>query len=175
MNNVFIGCEASLRAGEHFHHVLWIHFSGATAKLGPIQRLMRFIDRTHLDTHARTRTRTHTRAHTRTRTHTHTHTRAHTHAHARTHAHAHTRARTHTHTHARAVGLYWTCDKPVAGTATYTTLNKHMNIHAFSGIRRCERSNQEPADLCLRPRGHWVNRSLNFVGKELNNRCNTLN
>jgi hypothetical protein len=56
------------------------------------------------------------------------------------------------------VGLLWTSDQPVAETSTYTgqhnTETQETNIHALSGIRTRDPSNQAAADLRLRPRGY---------------------
>jgi hypothetical protein len=57
------------------------------------------------------------------------------------------------------VGLLWTSDQPVAEACTYTgkhnIYTQETNIHAQSGIRTRDPSNQAAADLCLRMRGHW--------------------
>jgi hypothetical protein len=63
-------------------------------------------------------------------------------------------------THTRhMVGLLWTSDQPVAETFTYTGQHNiytlETNIHARSGTRPRDPSNQVAADLRLRPRGHW--------------------
>jgi hypothetical protein len=56
------------------------------------------------------------------------------------------------------VGLLWTSDQPVSETSTYTgqhnTETQGTNIHALSGIRTRDPSNQAAADLRLRPRGY---------------------
>jgi hypothetical protein len=69
----------------------------------------------------------------------------------------------HTHTIRHTVGLLWTSDQPVAETATYTGQHnieaQKTNIHAPSGIRTRDPSNQAAADLCLRSRGHWNRQS----------------
>jgi hypothetical protein len=58
------------------------------------------------------------------------------------------------------VGLLWTGDQPVAMASVYTgqhnTETQQTNIHALSGIRIRDPSNQAAADLRLRPRGHRV-------------------
>jgi hypothetical protein len=65
----------------------------------------------------------------------------------------------HTHTHIHTVRILWTGDQPVAETSTYTgqhnIYTQQTNIHAPSGIRTRNPSNQAAADLRLRPRGHW--------------------
>jgi len=44
----------------------------------------------------------------------------------------------------------------VAQVTTYTTQpTKDINIHALSMIQIHSRKNEVPADLCLRPQGHW--------------------
>jgi hypothetical protein len=47
------------------------------------------------------------------------------------------------------VGLLWTSDQPVAEASTYTGQHnietQQRNIHALSGIRTCEPSNQAVA------------------------------
>jgi hypothetical protein len=57
-----------------------------------------------------------------------------------------------------AVGLLWTSDQPVSETSTCTGQHnietQETNIHAFSGIRTRDPSNQAAADLRLRPRGY---------------------
>jgi hypothetical protein len=56
-------------------------------------------------------------------------------------------------------GLLWTSGQPVAKASTYTRQHniqtQETNIHALSGIRTHDPSNQAAADLRLRPRGHW--------------------
>jgi hypothetical protein len=56
------------------------------------------------------------------------------------------------------VGLLWTSDQPVAEASTYTVQHnietQETNIHALSGIRTRDPSNQAAADLRLRPRDH---------------------
>jgi hypothetical protein len=56
------------------------------------------------------------------------------------------------------VGLLWTSDQPVAEISTCTGQHnietQQTNIHAFSGIRTRDPSNQAAADLRLRPRGY---------------------
>jgi hypothetical protein len=56
------------------------------------------------------------------------------------------------------VGLLWTSDQPVAEASTYTGQHnietQETNIHALSGIRTRDPSNQAAADLRLRPRGY---------------------
>jgi hypothetical protein len=62
------------------------------------------------------------------------------------------------------VGLVWTSDQPVSETSTCTGQHnietQVTNIHALSGIRTLDTSNQAAADLRLRPRGYrlayWV-------------------
>jgi hypothetical protein len=53
------------------------------------------------------------------------------------------------------VGLLWTSDQPVAEASNYTGQHyietQETNIHALSGIRTRDPSNQAAADLCLRP------------------------
>jgi hypothetical protein len=55
-------------------------------------------------------------------------------------------------------GLLWSSDQPVAEASTYTGLHniqtQETNIHAFSGIRTRDSSNQAVADLRIRPPGH---------------------
>jgi hypothetical protein len=62
------------------------------------------------------------------------------------------------------VGLLWTSGQPVAEASTYTGQHnietQETNIHALSGIRTCDPSNQAAADLRLRPRGHRGRLSL---------------
>jgi hypothetical protein len=57
------------------------------------------------------------------------------------------------------VGLLWTSDQPVAEASTYTgqhnIYTQETNIHATSGIRIRDPSNEATANLRLRPRGHW--------------------
>jgi hypothetical protein len=57
------------------------------------------------------------------------------------------------------VGLLWTSYEPVAEASTYTRQHnietQETNIHALSGIRTCDPSNQAAADLRLRPCGYW--------------------
>jgi hypothetical protein len=61
------------------------------------------------------------------------------------------------HTYRHTVGLFWTSDQPVAETSTYTGQHniqkQETNIHAPSGIRARDPSNQAAAHLHLRPRG----------------------
>jgi hypothetical protein len=56
------------------------------------------------------------------------------------------------------VGLLWTSHQPVAETSTCTGQHnietQETNIHAISGIRTRDPSNQAAADLRLRPRGY---------------------
>jgi hypothetical protein len=56
------------------------------------------------------------------------------------------------------VGLLWTSDQPVSETSTYTGQHnieiQQTDIHALSGIRTRDPSNQAAADLRLRPRGY---------------------
>jgi hypothetical protein len=56
------------------------------------------------------------------------------------------------------VGLLWTSDQSVSETSTCTgqhnTETQETNIHALSGIRTCDPSNQAAADLRLRPRDY---------------------
>jgi hypothetical protein len=56
------------------------------------------------------------------------------------------------------VGLLWTSDQPVAKASTYTGQHnietQETNIHALTGIRTRDPSNQAAADLRLRPRGY---------------------
>jgi hypothetical protein len=56
------------------------------------------------------------------------------------------------------VGLLWTSDQPVSETSTCTEQHNietpETNTHALSGIRIRDPSNQEAADLRLRPRGY---------------------
>jgi hypothetical protein len=55
------------------------------------------------------------------------------------------------------VGLLCKSDQPVAETSTYTGQHietQETNIHALSGIRIRDPSNQAVADLRLRPRGY---------------------
>jgi hypothetical protein len=63
------------------------------------------------------------------------------------------------HTYRHTVGLLWTSDQPVAEASTYTRQHniekQQTNIHAPSGNRTRDPSNQAAADLRLRPRGHW--------------------
>jgi hypothetical protein len=63
------------------------------------------------------------------------------------------------HTYRHTVGLLWTSDQPVAEASTYTGQHnietQETNIHAPSGIRTRDPSNQAAADLRRRPRGHW--------------------
>jgi hypothetical protein len=53
-------------------------------------------------------------------------------------------------------------DQPVAEASTYTGQDniqtQETNIHALSRIRIRDPSNQEAADLRLRPRGQWDRR-----------------
>jgi hypothetical protein len=55
------------------------------------------------------------------------------------------------------VGLLWTSDQPVSETSTcigqHNIETQETNIHALSGIRTYDPSNQAAADLRLRPRG----------------------
>jgi hypothetical protein len=69
---------------------------------------------------------------------------------------SHTDRQRQTHTHTQSVGLLWTCDRPVAEVATYTTNNtrKRRTFRAISGIRTGYPSNRAAADLRDRPRGH---------------------
>jgi hypothetical protein len=57
-----------------------------------------------------------------------------------------------------AVGLLWTSDLPLSETSTYTGQHnietQETNIHALSGIRTLDPSNQAAADLRLRPHGY---------------------
>jgi hypothetical protein len=56
----------------------------------------------------------------------------------------------------QSVGLLWTRDRPVAETSTWQ--HKHSqqtNIHDPGGIRNHDPWKRSPADLRLRPRGHW--------------------
>jgi hypothetical protein len=59
-----------------------------------------------------------------------------------------------THTVRHTVGPLWTSDQPVAEASTYTGQHKiqETNIHAPSGIRTRDPSNQGAADLRIRPR-----------------------
>jgi hypothetical protein len=60
------------------------------------------------------------------------------------------------HTISHTVGLFWKSDQPVAETSTYTEHSiwtQETNIHAPSGIRTRNPSNQAAADLLLRPPG----------------------
>jgi hypothetical protein len=56
------------------------------------------------------------------------------------------------------VGLLWTSDQPVADASTCTGQHniktQETNIHALSGIRTLDPSNQAAADLYLRARGY---------------------
>jgi hypothetical protein len=56
------------------------------------------------------------------------------------------------------VGLLWTSDQPVAEASTYTGHHnietQETNIHALSGIRTRDPSNEAAADLRLRRRGY---------------------
>jgi hypothetical protein len=56
------------------------------------------------------------------------------------------------------VGLLWTSDQPVSETSTFTGQHnietQETNIHALSGIRNRDPSNQTAADLRLRRRGY---------------------
>jgi hypothetical protein len=61
------------------------------------------------------------------------------------------------------VGLLWTSDKPVAETSTYTGQHNRQNIHASSGIRNRDPSNQAAADLRLRPRGHCDRHLFEYI------------
>jgi hypothetical protein len=62
------------------------------------------------------------------------------------------------------VGLVWTSGQPVSETSTCTgqhnTETQETNIHALSGIRTREPSNQAAANLRLRPRGYRGRHSL---------------
>jgi hypothetical protein len=62
------------------------------------------------------------------------------------------------HTIRQAAGLLWTSDQPVAKASTYprqhNVQTQDTNIHALSGIRSRDPSNQAAADLRLRPCGH---------------------
>jgi hypothetical protein len=62
------------------------------------------------------------------------------------------------------VGLLWTSDQPVAEASTYTGQHnietQETDIHALSGIRTRDPSNQAAEDLRLRPRGYRVRRNL---------------
>jgi hypothetical protein len=63
-----------------------------------------------------------------------------------------------THILRHTVRLLWTTDQPSQGplpTQDYTIYKQETNIHAPSGIRTRDRSNQAAADLCLRSRSHW--------------------
>jgi hypothetical protein len=54
------------------------------------------------------------------------------------------------------IGLLWTSDQPVAETSTCTgqhNIEHETNIHALSGIRTRDPSNQAAAYLRLRQRG----------------------
>jgi hypothetical protein len=57
------------------------------------------------------------------------------------------------HTYRHTVGLLWTSDQPVAEASTYTgqhnIYTQQTNIHAPSGIRTRDPSNQAAADLCM--------------------------
>jgi hypothetical protein len=61
------------------------------------------------------------------------------------------------------VGLLWTSDQPASETSTYTGQHnietQETNIHALSGIRTSDPSNQAAADLRLRPRGYCDRRN----------------
>ena len=61
----------------------------------------------------------------------------------------------HIHTHTKGSTL-WPSDQLVAEAATYTTHNKtqQTNIHAPSGIRTRDPSNQVTGNLCLKAHGH---------------------
>jgi hypothetical protein len=67
------------------------------------------------------------------------------------------------HTYWHTVGLLWTSDQPITENSTYTghrnILTQQTNIHAPSGIRTRDLSNQAAADH-LRPRGHWDRKNL---------------
>jgi hypothetical protein len=56
------------------------------------------------------------------------------------------------------VGLLWTSDQPVSEASTYKAQHnietQETNIHALSGIRTRDPSNQAAADLRLRPGGY---------------------
>jgi hypothetical protein len=56
------------------------------------------------------------------------------------------------------VGLLWMSDQLVTEASTYAgqynIQTQETNIHALSGIRTRDPSNQDAADLRLRPRGH---------------------
>jgi hypothetical protein len=56
------------------------------------------------------------------------------------------------------VGLLWMNDQPVAQASTYTGQHnietQETNIHAPTGIRTRDPSNQAAADQRLRPRGY---------------------
>jgi hypothetical protein len=55
------------------------------------------------------------------------------------------------------VELLWASDQPVSETSTFTGQHnietQETNIHALSGIRTRDSSNQAAAELRLRPRG----------------------
>jgi hypothetical protein len=55
-------------------------------------------------------------------------------------------------------GLLWTSDQPVAEASTYTGQHnietQETNIHALSGIRTRDPSNQAAAGVRLRPSGN---------------------
>jgi hypothetical protein len=69
------------------------------------------------------------------------------------------------------VGLLWTSDQPVSETSTSTGQHnietQETNIHALSGIRTGDPSNQAAADLRLRPRGYrgrlYLNKTMLFL------------
>jgi hypothetical protein len=67
-----------------------------------------------------------------------------------------------------AVGLLWTSDQPVSETSTCTGQHnietQQTNIHALTGIRTRDPSNQAAADLRLRPRGHRRRHVLGHPG-----------
>jgi hypothetical protein len=64
------------------------------------------------------------------------------------------------------VGLLWTSVQPVAEASTYTGQHnietQETNIHALSGIRTRDPSDQATADLRLRPRDHRGRLSFNI-------------
>jgi hypothetical protein len=75
-----------------------------------------------------------------------------------------------THILRHTVGLLWTNDQPFAETSLLTQDNttyrhKRQNIHAYTGIRTRDSSNQAAADLRLRPRGHWDLQILIIMAK----------
>jgi hypothetical protein len=62
------------------------------------------------------------------------------------------------HTQRRTTGLLWTSNQLVANTSTKKHITLTTDINATGEIRTHNLSRRAPADLCLRPRGHW-NRS----------------